>query len=140
KTVGLPSVRTTDGTTMHDGPKPPRAMPEEPRRLTDPIEDLGEDERRLLADPTSQQRPRIEIDEALRKGWFEIWYQPKIDLKRKCLAGAEALARIHHPTFGVLLPGTFLPGVTESSVADLTEHALVTTLQQWSKFDEAGFN
>ena len=39
-------------------------------------------------------RPRIVIAEALRNNWFEIWYQPKIDLKRKCLAGAEALARI----------------------------------------------
>jgi EAL domain-containing protein (putative c-di-GMP-specific phosphodiesterase class I) len=125
---------------MQDGPKPPRAMPEAPPRWTGPIEDLGEDERRLQADAMPQQRPRIEIDEALRKGWFEIWYQPKIDLKRKCLAGAEALARIHHPTFGVLLPGTFLPGVTETSVADLTQHALIATLQAWPKFDEAGFN
>jgi EAL domain-containing protein (putative c-di-GMP-specific phosphodiesterase class I) len=53
---------------------------------------------------TSEARPRIEIDEALRNGWFEMWYQPKIDLKRKCLAGAEALARIRHPSYGVLLP------------------------------------
>jgi EAL domain-containing protein (putative c-di-GMP-specific phosphodiesterase class I) len=125
---------------MQDVPKPTRAAPDEARNWSSTMEDLGEDERRLLVDTMSQQRPRIEIDEALRKGWFEIWYQPKIDLKRKCLAGAEALARIHHPTFGVLLPGTFLPGVTESSVADLTRHALVTTLQNWTKFDEAGFN
>jgi EAL domain-containing protein (putative c-di-GMP-specific phosphodiesterase class I) len=54
--------------------------------------------------------PRIEIDEALRNGWFEMWYQPKIDLKRKCLAGAGALARIRHPRFGVLPPSNFLPG------------------------------
>jgi len=33
-------------------------------------------------------RPSIEIDEALREGWFEFWYQPKINLKRKYLAGA----------------------------------------------------
>src|SRR5437868_2492215 len=77
------------------------------------IEELGADERRVLVDSMAQERPRIEIDEALSKGWFEIWYQPKIDLKRKCLAGAEALARIRHPTLGVLLPGRFLPGVTE---------------------------
>ncbi len=57
-------------------------------------------------EPPNQVRPSIEIDEALRKGWFEFWYQPKIDLKRKCLAGAEALARIRHPKLGVLLPGS----------------------------------
>src|SRR5437763_4323970 len=63
KTVGLPSAGTTDGTTMQDVPKPPRAMLEEPRRGTGPTEDLGEDERRLLVDTMSQDRPRIEIDE-----------------------------------------------------------------------------
>jgi len=113
---------------------------DEPRSWSGPIDNLGDDERRLLVATMSGERPRIEIDEALRKGWVEIWYQPKIDLKRKCLAGAEALARIHHPTFGVLLPGTFLPGITASSVAALTEHALVATLKNWSIFDEAGFN
>jgi EAL domain-containing protein (putative c-di-GMP-specific phosphodiesterase class I) len=85
-------------------------------------------------------RPRIEVDEALRNGWFEMWYQPKIDLKRKCLAGAEALARIRHPRFGVLLPPTFLPGVADASVCRLAEHALIAALQSWSKFDDAGFN
>src|SRR5881227_4494151 len=105
-----------------------------------PIEELGDNERRVLLDSAAQECPRIEIDEALENGWFEMWYQPKIDLKRKCLAGAEALARIRHPTFGVLLPGTFLPGITEQSVASLTEHALVSTLRNWATFDEAGFN
>lgn len=113
----------------------------EPRSWSGPIEKLGEDERRLLVDSMSAgARPRIEIDEALHHGWFEIWYQPKIDLKRKCLAGAEALARIRHPSLGVLLPGSFLPDVTEDSIARLTEHALISTLRNWSMFDEAGFN
>ncbi len=114
---------------------------QEPRRWSGPIEKLGEDERRTLVNSmTSERRPRIEIDEALRQGWFEMWYQPKIDLKRKCLAGAEALARIRHPNYGVLLPGTFLPGVAEGSIARLTEHALIATLTNWSMFEEAGFN
>ena len=85
-------------------------------------------------------RPRIAIAEALRNHWFETWYQPKIDLKRKCLAGAEALARIRHPQLGVLLPGSFLPDVDEESVAELAQHALVATLCDWSMFEEAGFN
>ena len=88
----------------------------------------------------TQTPPRIAIAEALRNRWFEIWYQPKIDLKRKCLAGAEALARIRHPQFGVLLPGSFQPEVDEASVAELAQQALVATLCDWSMFDEAGFN
>jgi len=46
-------------------------------------------------EPPNRVRPSIEIDEALREGWFEFWYQPKINLKRKYLAGAEAIA--HRP-------------------------------------------
>src|ERR1700676_485383 len=105
------------------------------------IQSLCDDERRTLVDSmTSEPRPRIAIGEALRNNWFEIWYQPKIDLKRKCLAGAEALARINHPQFGVLLPGSFLPDVDESSIAELAEHALLATLCDWTMFEEAGFN
>jgi hypothetical protein len=58
----------------------------------------------------------IEVDEALNNGWFEDWYQPKIDLKRKCLAGAEALACIRHPDLGLLMPGGYACGTD----ADLT--------------------
>jgi EAL domain-containing protein (putative c-di-GMP-specific phosphodiesterase class I) len=89
---------------------------------------------------SAKDRPRIDLDQALNEGWFEIWYQPKIDLRRKCLAGAEALARIRHPDLGVLLPGSFLPNIREDSIARLTEHALVATLSNWTTFDEAGFN
>lgn len=89
---------------------------------------------------SGEAAPRIAIAEALRNHWFEIWYQPKIDLKRRCLAGAEALARIRHPEFGVLAPGSFVPEVDAQSVADLAQHALVATLCDWSAFEEAGFN
>ena len=111
----------------------------EPRHWSGPIERLDDHEGRSLLDSLSAQ-PRIEIDEALRSGWFEMWYQPKIDLKRKCLAGAEALARIRHPRFGMLLPGSFLPAVAEGSVSRLAEHALIAALGSWTMFDQAGFN
>jgi EAL domain-containing protein (putative c-di-GMP-specific phosphodiesterase class I) len=114
---------------------------QEPRRWSGPIEKLGEDERRSLVDSmNADDRPRIAVDEALEKGWFEMWYQPKIDLKRKCLAGAEALARVRHPELGVLLPGSFLPIATEDSVAQLAEHALVSAVRSWTEFEAAGFN
>ena len=115
--------------------------PKDVRSWSGPIKNLAEDERRTLVDSMSTEtRPRIAIGEALRNQWFEIWYQPKIDLKRKCLAGAEALARIRHPQYGVLLPGSFLPDVDDASIADLAQHALVATLCDWSTFEEAGFN
>ena len=80
------------------------------------------------------------LDEALRDARLELWYQPKIDIKQRCLAGAEALARIRHPERGVMLPGSFLPGASDEVMARLTEHALLTVLRDWTVFDEAGFN
>jgi EAL domain-containing protein (putative c-di-GMP-specific phosphodiesterase class I) len=84
--------------------------------------------------------PRIAIAEALRNHWFEIWYQPKIDLKRKCLAGAEALARLCHPELGVLPAGSFIPEIHEDGIVQLAERALLATLRDWTMFDAAGFN
>ncbi|MGH6677195.1 MAG: EAL domain-containing protein, partial [Xanthobacteraceae bacterium] len=108
---------------------------------SEPIKDAADSERRPPADPANgETKPRIAIAEALRNHWFEIWYQPKIDLKRKCLAGAEALARIRHPQLGILPPGSFLPDVDTQGVADLAQHALMATLCDWSMFEEAGFN
>src|SRR3954469_21479014 len=89
---------------------------DELRRWAGPINNLDEGERRSPVDSMSSNgRPRIEIVDALRNNWFEIWYQAKIDLKRKCLAGAEALARIRHPAYGLLLPGSFLPYASEEA-------------------------
>lgn len=99
-----------------------------------------ENELRRFSGPPASAGKRIAVDEALRNNWLEIWYQPKIDLKRKCLAGAEALARIRHPQQGMLWPASFLPGIDEESLAHLTEHALVTTLRNWASFAEAGVN
>jgi len=100
---------------------------------------VGAGEQREL-DADAPQAPRIEIDEALRMGWFEFWYQPKVDLKRKYLAGAEAIARVRHPVLGVMPPGSFLPGLAERSIERLTEYSLIAALRSWSVFQEAGFN
>ncbi len=115
--------------------------PKDLRSWSGPITNLADDEQQSQTDSVNATaRPRIAIAEALRNNWFEIWYQPKIDLKRKCLAGAEALARIHHPQFGVLQPGNFLPEVDENSVIELAQQAVLATLLDWTMFDEAGFN
>src|SRR6202035_5878539 len=112
-----------------------------PKNWSGAMDKLGEAERRSLLDTMSARpRPRIEIDEALGNGWFEMWYQPKIDLKRKCLAGAEALARIRHPELGVLLPGDFFPDVVDDNLAELVQHALLAPLLDWTMFEEAGLN
>lgn len=82
---------------------------------------------------------QVSIDEALANNWLDIWYQPKIDLKRKCLAGAEALVRMNHPEAGILWAEDYLSLLDEDDAAKLIEHALITTLRNWSTFADAGF-
>jgi EAL domain-containing protein (putative c-di-GMP-specific phosphodiesterase class I) len=83
---------------------------------------------------------RIDLDEALRNGWIEFWYQPKIDLRKKQLVGAEAFARARHPQQGVLMPSAFVPGATESSLIALSELALTQAMQASLKFSGLGVN
>lgn len=90
--------------------------------------------------PPIRPRAADAFDAALREGRLDLWYQPKIDLRRKRLAGAEALARIRDSAGGVVLPERFLPGLDECGLARLAEHALIAALEDWRVFDEAGFN
>jgi EAL domain-containing protein (putative c-di-GMP-specific phosphodiesterase class I) len=83
---------------------------------------------------------RIDLDEALEKNWIEFWYQPKIDLRKKQLVGAEAFARARHPRHGVLMPSAFMPGAREPSLITLSERALSQALQAGLNFAKLGLN
>jgi hypothetical protein len=109
-------------------------------RVADNLADnaVGEERGRLAA--RAYHTTRIDIEDVLRHNWLEFWYQPKIDLQRRTVIGAEALARIRHPELGVLLPKNFLTLLSEDGMAHLTERAVVTALADWHAFDAAGFN
>ena len=83
---------------------------------------------------------RIGLDEALDNNWIEFWYQPKIDLRKKQLAGAEAYARARHPQHGIVLPGAFMPDAPESTVIRLSEMALASVLKAGLSFSSLGIN
>jgi EAL domain-containing protein (putative c-di-GMP-specific phosphodiesterase class I) len=83
---------------------------------------------------------RIELEEALNKNWIEFWYQPKIDLRKKQLTGAEAFARVRHPQHGILLPGAFMPGASEASLIKLSELAITGALKAGLAFSKLGIN
>jgi EAL domain-containing protein (putative c-di-GMP-specific phosphodiesterase class I) len=81
---------------------------------------------------------RVDLEEALAKNWIEFWYQPKIDLRKKQLVGAEAFARARHPTRGILLPAAFMPGAKTPSLVALSERALTDTLNAGLVFAKLG--
>jgi len=50
-----------------------------------------------------------EMESAIEKEQFVVYYQPKYNLFDNTLFGAEALVRWNHPTKGLMLPGQFIP-------------------------------
>ena len=48
--------------------------------------------------PYADPKATIPLGAVLKHDWFELWYQPKIELKTLHLVGAEALVRARHPS------------------------------------------
>ena len=88
--------------------------------------------------PAPAVAARIKLHVALDNGWIEFWYQPKIDLRRKQLIGAEAYARAKHPQHGVLAPDAFLPGTDEASLIRLGELAITNAIRAERHFATVG--
>lgn len=59
----------------------------------------------------------------LERGEFELYYQPKVNLRDGSVIGAEALLRWRHPEHGLLSPSTFL--------AETEDHPLGIALGEW---------
>jgi EAL domain-containing protein (putative c-di-GMP-specific phosphodiesterase class I) len=77
-------------------------------------------------------KPKVRLAKALKRGWLEVWYQPKVSLQTGNMIGAEGLIRLRHPELGVLGPGAFLPGAGEVEMLELTEQVIITALRDWS--------
>ena len=88
--------------------------------------------------PYADPKSPIPLGEVLRRDWFELWYQPKIELKTMHLVGAEALVRARHPIRGIVPPALFLPDASEDEMHALTERVILTALGDWESFAECG--
>ena len=82
-------------------------------------------------EPEPAPDAKITLGDVLRRDWFELWYQPKIDLKSKRLVGAEALVRARRPDGSTISPGAFLPGAKEGDMLALTERVIFTALRDF---------
>src|SRR5436190_2149049 len=73
----------------------------------------------------------VTLAQILDRGWAELFYQPKIELKTLRLVGAEGLIRARHPQRGVLTPNVFLGGASEADILRLTERVIIGALKDW---------
>jgi EAL domain-containing protein (putative c-di-GMP-specific phosphodiesterase class I)/FixJ family two-component response regulator len=80
----------------------------------------------------------VTITDAIRNGWLELWYQPKIDLRARVFAGAEGYVRARHPEYGVVPPDSLFSRATPEDMLVLTQHVLGTAMRDWSLFASVG--
>lgn len=78
--------------------------------------------------------PPVDVGEALKAGWLELWYQPKIDTRSLSVAGAEALVRMRHPTWGVVAPAYFVPDEGDPYFVALSDFVIERALADWHYF------
>ncbi|MCL1152269.1 EAL domain-containing protein [Shewanella ulleungensis] len=75
------------------------------------------------------------IREALKDDLFEVYYQPKIDVKKDRLTGMEALVRLNHPTLGLIGPNEFIPLAEENGliveIGDVVLRKACFAAQKW---------
>lgn len=80
----------------------------------------------------------LDVQDALMGNWLELWYQPKVDLKTMLVCGAEALARVNHPTHGVLSPLAFIPPANDERHQALARFVVRQAMWDWTSFANVG--
>jgi EAL domain-containing protein (putative c-di-GMP-specific phosphodiesterase class I) len=86
---------------------------------------------------------RIKMESALRRALeqqqFELFYQPKVELKGGRIIGSEALIRWRHPELGLVLPSRFIPMAEETGLIHaIGSWVLKTACSQSKAWQEAG--
>lgn len=80
---------------------------------------------------------RVEV--GLADGEFELYYQPKVNMRRGTVVGVEALIRWNHPQLGLLYPHDFLPLTENIELAvDIGNWVLKEALRQAVEWHQHG--
>lgn len=84
-----------------------------------------------------RRRDISRIREGLTRGEFELYYQPKVDMRKGHVTGVEALIRWQHPEQGCLLPDRFLPLIEGTELAiELGDWVISDVLRQIDAWQE----
>lgn len=88
-------------------------------------------------------RERIErndrVQQGLKEGEFELYFQPKVNMRDGRVFGVEALLRWRHPEHGVILPGEFLHSFESTPLAVLLgEWVIEAALKQMAAWGARG--
>lgn len=77
-----------------------------------------------------------DINKSLEEDYFELYYQPKIDLRKDEATTFEALIRWNHPEKGFIPPGEFIPKVEKSSLIEpLTDWVIKQSITDIKEYE-----
>ena len=72
---------------------------------------------------------------------FELFIQPKVDMRSGRPVGAEALIRWRHPERGLVSPAEFLPAIEDTELEiEVGEWVIATALDQLVAWQQAGLD
>ena len=74
---------------------------------------------------TMQHTIESRMEQALKDGEFQAWYQPKYDIRTRRIVGAEALVRWISPELGFMPPGKFIPLFEQNGFVIPVDHYLL---------------
>jgi len=81
----------------------------------------------VFYDSSVREQHKLEADilnsfsTSLESGHFELWLQPKVNIRTNMVSGAEALVRWNHPDLGFLAPGEFLPVLEKNGLIGMLD-------------------
>ncbi len=104
---------------------PPLLMPFSNERLRESI---------AILLPEGSSGPLVDMAEAVRGGWLELWYQPKIDARAIVMRGVEALLRIRHPAWGIVPPAYLVPNDGDPRFPPLSDSVISCAVDDWHYF------
>ncbi len=82
----------------------------------------------------------VELQQAIERREFVLYYQPRVELCSGHLQSLEALVRWQHPTRGLLPPGIFIPLAEETGlIHTLGDQILEIACGQLRTWEDAGY-
>ncbi|UGA57485.1 putative bifunctional diguanylate cyclase/phosphodiesterase [Vibrio sp. VB16] len=92
-----------------------------------------------VVDARRENIERIRV--ALNQSEFVLYYQPKVNINKGTVIGAEALIRWQHPERGLLAPAEFLPLVKNHPISiELGEWVITTAFNQITAWQALGYD
>ncbi len=85
-----------------------------------------------------------ELQQGIKNGEFELYYQPIFDIQSGVVVSFEALVRWHHPVKGLIAPNSFIPVAEQTGqIIALDLHLLEVAAKQlksWLKSGKKGIS